>query len=169
VNATIAKWREGSITINDDEKLRLRRDLDPVVIGEYTGFKTLEVARIAYRTRMNTLFSCGIIADRIDTIKNLKALIAKKIKVQNSEIQQKLQKEVKKLEASQNKLKCNIEKQEMIINVVNSTSLQYCHYRHYLNYLESNATDLISTQNIEVRIGNGSGTRVSTNTNDWVV
>jgi hypothetical protein len=157
VNAAMARWRDGSITINDNEKIRLRRDLDPVTIGEYTGLKTLEVARIMYRTRMNTLFSCGIIGSRIDTVKNLKELIAKKIKNKDSEIYQKLEKEVKKLGESQNKLKCNIEKEdgkkeEMIINIVNSSSHQYCHYRYYLGYLESNTADILSAQNIEQKI-----------------
>lgn len=160
VNAAIRTWRDGVNTINADEKLRLRRDLDPVTIGEYSGFKTLEVARIVYRTRMNSLFACGVIGSRIDTVKNLKELIAKKIKNLDSEIYQKLKKDIDKLEKSRNELKCNIEKddgkkEEMITDIINSSSHQYCHYRHYLSYLESNTTDVMRSQSIEQKIGQG--------------
>lgn len=159
--------------MSDDEKIRIRRDLDPVTIGEYRGFKTLEGARIMYRTRLNSLFACGIVASRIDSIATLKELISKKIKNKDSEIYQKLRKEVEKLEKKRNDLKCNVEKEdgkkeEMIIHMINSSSHQYCHYRHYLHYLESNVTDVSRAENIEKGIGQGAGTQISTNTSDWV-
>jgi hypothetical protein len=159
--------------MSDDEKIRIRRDLDPVTIGEYRGFKTLEGARIMYRTRLNSLFACGIIASRIDSIKTLKELISKKIKNKDSEIYQKLRKEVEKLEKKNNELKCNVEKsdgkkEEMIVNIINSSSHQYCHYRHYLNYLESNISDINQAQTIESGIGEGDGTSISTNMSSWV-
>ena len=173
VNAALARWREGTIGMSDDEKIRIRRDLDPVTIGEYRGLKTLEVSRIMYRTRLNSLFACGIVASRIDSIANLKELIVKKIKNKDSEIYQKLRKEVEKLEKKRNDLKCNIEgsdgkKQEMIINTINSSSHQYCHYRYYLSYLESNISDITQAQTIESGIGQGAGTQISTNTSGWV-
>lgn len=93
--------------MSDDEKLRLKRDLDPVRIGEYSGFKALEVARIGYRTRMNTLFSCAVVASRIDTMQGLKKLIAEKIKLKDSEIQKKLTRDTNKLLNIFNTLKCN--------------------------------------------------------------
>ena len=78
INATIAEWWK-SKSFSNDEKLRLKSDLDPIKIGEYTGFKTLEVARIAYRTRMNSAFSCAIISSRIKTMKVLQDIIKKYI------------------------------------------------------------------------------------------
>jgi hypothetical protein len=93
--------------VSDDERLRLRRDLDPVTIGEYDGFKTLEIARIGYRTRMNTLFSCAVVASRLDTLQDLTRLIAEKLKSKESEIQQKLKRDTEKLTATLNTLKCN--------------------------------------------------------------
>ncbi len=76
-------------------------------IGEYSGFKTLEIARIGYRTRLNTLFSCAVVSSRIDTLVNLEKLISAKLKTKDSEIQQKLKKDASKLSIILNNLKCN--------------------------------------------------------------
>ncbi len=96
--------------MSEDEKLRLKRDLDPVRIGEYSGFKALEIARIGYRTRMNTLFSCAVVSSRIDTMQSLTKLIAEKFKPNNSEIQEKITRDINKLLNVFNTLKCNPEK-----------------------------------------------------------
>ena len=93
--------------MSDDEKLRLKRDLDPVRIGEYGGFKALEIARIGYRTRMNTLFSCAVVSSRINTMQSLTKLIAEKLKPKNSEIQEKITRDTNKLLNVFNTLKCN--------------------------------------------------------------
>ncbi len=37
----------------------------------------------------------------------------------------------------------------MIISLTNSASYQYCGYRHYLSYLDSNIEDVSRVQNIE--------------------
>ncbi len=79
--------------MSDDERLRLKRDLDPVRIGEYSGFKTLEIARVGYRTRMNSAFACAVISSRQRTLVDLQKLIGQKIKTKSSEILEKLQKE----------------------------------------------------------------------------
>ncbi len=139
--------------------MRLKRDLDPVRIGEYSGFKTLEIARIGYRTRLNTLFSCAVVGSRIDTLMGLEKLISTKLKTKDSEIQQKLKKDANKLQVVLNTLKCNPPKSsesqakgEMIISLTNSATYQYCGYRHYLSYLESNIEDISGVQKIESRI-----------------
>lgn len=139
--------------------MRLKRDLDPVRIGEYSGFKTLEIARIGYRTRLNTLFSCAVVGSRIDTLVGLEKLISTKLKTKDSEIQQKLKKDANKLQVVLNTLKCNPPKSsefqakgEMIISLTNSATYQYCGYRHYLSYLESNIEDISEVQKIESRI-----------------
>lgn len=94
INATLIKWRDNNPKwMVGEEKERLRADLDPVTIGEYSGFKALEVARIGYRSNMNALFACGIISSRIDTLVELQDLIGKKIKNKNSEILEKLKNE----------------------------------------------------------------------------
>jgi hypothetical protein len=105
---------------------------------------------------MNTLFSCAVVGSRIDTLLGLEKLISTKLKIKDSEIQQKLKKDTEKLSIVLNTLKCNPPKSsesrikaEMIISLTNSASYQYCGYRHYLSYLESNIEDISRTQNIE--------------------
>ena len=173
VNITMAKWRNNPQVIGD-EKTRLKSDLDIVRIGEFRWFKTLEVARIGYRTQMNALFACAVVSSRIDTIDTLQKLIDKKISSKESEIRQKLKKESDRLKKNLTTLKCNPTKSsdeqkkwEMITSLVNTASHQYCHYRHYLGYLDSNIVDVTRVQNIEKWIGIGSGTTVSTVTSWW--
>lgn len=174
INATLSNWRAGLFWENEDEKIRLKRDLDPVRIGEYSGFKALEIARIGYRTRMNTLFSCAVMSSRINTLQGLTKLIGEKLKTTNSEIQDKIKKESDTLTRVITMLKCNIEKStpskakwEILISLTNSASYQYCTYRHYLSYLDSNIEDVSRVQNIEKWVGQWAGTQVATTTNEW--
>lgn len=173
VNITMAKWQNNPQVVGD-EKMRLKYDLDTVRIGQFRWFKTLEVARIGYRTQMNALFACAVISSRIDTIDTLQKLIDKKINSKESEIRQKLKKEADRLKKNLTTLKCNPTKNsderkkwEMITSLINTASHQYCHYRHYLGYLDSNIGDVTRTQNIEKWIGTGSGTTLSTSTIWW--
>lgn len=170
VNATLTKWRDNNPSwMVGEEKSRLRADLDPVTIGEYSGFKALEVARIGYRSNMNRLFACAVLTSRYKTIKELQDIVNKKIKNKNSEILEKLKKESDKLIQEWKKLNCKSEeKMEKIIEVVNTATLQYCHYRHYLGYLDSNITaNLRDIQEIERRIGRWSGTQIAKTTEEW--
>jgi hypothetical protein len=170
VNATLTKWKDNNPKwMVGEEKSRLRADLDPVTIGEYSWFKSLEVARIGYRSNMNALFACAVISSRIEILTDLQELISKKINPKNSEILKDLEKKGKKLWETASVLKCNpVKKTEMMIGLVNTATHQYCHYRHYLNYLDSNITaNLRDTQEIERRIWLGSGTQIATNTNEW--
>jgi hypothetical protein len=106
VNRTLAKSSNNS-TVVGDEKLRLKSDLDPVTIGEYSGFKTVEIARINYRTQMNSLFACAVIASRIDTMDSLTRLIQTKIRVKDSETYKKLTRMTEGLTTTYNTLRCN--------------------------------------------------------------
>lgn len=168
-NNAMAKWKSDPRVIGD-EKSRLESDLDPVKIGEFSGFKALEATRIGYRSRMNSLFACAIISSRIDTLTDLQKNIEKKVKSINSEVLQKLKKDAQKLTESKNILKCNAptSKEEMITSLTNTAARQYCHYRHYLGYLETRVnTNLSEIQNIEKWIGKWSGTSISQNTAEW--
>lgn len=172
VNATITKWRDSKPEwMIWDEKSRLRYDLDPVRIGEFDWFKALEVARIGYRANMNSLFACGVISSRINTIVELKELIGQKVKnKKNSEILDSLKKEWDKLIKTSNTLKCKPQqKEEIMIGITNTATYQYCRYRHYLGYLDSNVNASIrNVQEIEAKIGKWSGTTLPTNTEEWV-
>jgi hypothetical protein len=174
VNAAITKWK----TENSDQKWflqseqeRLMKDLDPVRIGNFTGFKTLEVARIGYRTRMNQLFACSIVSSRINSVVWLQELTNKKIKTKDGSITEKLNKEIKKYREIQTSLKCNEtgseKKEDILSTITNSSAHQYCHYRYYLDYLESNTSDVLCIQNIEKGIGAGSGTQTAINTSEY--
>ena len=55
----------------------------------------------------------------------------------------------------------------MITALTNTATLQYCYYRHYLSYLDSNIEDVSRTQNIEKWIGQWGGTQISHTTNEW--
>jgi flagellar biosynthesis chaperone FliJ len=137
-----------------EEKERLRADLDPVTIGEYSGFKALEVARIGYRSNMNALFACAVLSSRVQVIDELQKLINQKIKNKNSDILKDINKKSDKFKETQKQLLCNpIEKTEMMVSLVNTASHQYCHYRHYLGYLDSNINaNLRDIQEIERKI-----------------
>ncbi len=169
INNTIKAWQNNPKWAIGDEKLRLKTDLDWVTIGEYSGFKALEVARIGYRSSMNSLFACAIIASRQKTIIEVQDVVNKKIKNKNSEILEKLKKEWKNLETTYWKLGCNETKDmEIITNLNNTIGLRYCHYRYYLGYLDSNLTaQLRDVQEIERRIGNWSWTQIAATTNEW--
>ncbi|NRH20569.1 hypothetical protein HOO68_00800 [Candidatus Gracilibacteria bacterium] len=173
INKAMATWKADTRVIGD-EKARLEADLNPSLIGEYTGFKALEVARIGYRSRMNSLFACAVVASRIDTLTDLQKNIEKKVKSKNSEVLQKLKNDAQKLNQTYNTLKCNVpkgsdgSKEEMITGLTNTSARQYCHYRHYLGYLETRInTNLTEIQNIEKAVGQGSGTSISQTTGQW--
>ena len=157
VNATLATWRDNTPRwMVGDEKVRLRSDLDPVRIGDFSGFKALEVVRIGYRSNMNSLFACGIVSSRLDTLKNLQDLVSSKLKNKNSEILQKLKQESNRLEQTVNTLKCNIsaERKEMMVSLTHTAMQQYCEYRYYLGYLQSNIdANIRDVQEIEKKIG----------------
>ena len=111
VNATLVKWRNSKPEwMVGDEKTRLKEDLDPITIGEFRGFKALEVARIGYRSNMNALFACAVISSRINSMKTLQEIIDKKINNKESEIQKKFKKNVDSLTRTLNQLKCKNEK-----------------------------------------------------------
>ena len=141
INQTIANWRVKEEWRIGDEKNRLLEDLDPSRIGDYSGFKTLEIARTGYRSNMNRLFACAVVSSRIQTLDTLQEIIKQKITSKNSETLEKLKREANNLKENLDKLKCNIDienPREILSVIANSSTKQYCHYRHYLNYLNSN-------------------------------
>lgn len=121
--------------ISDSEKEKLKKELDMQRIGEFSGFKTLEVARLQYRSTMNSLFACAIVESRLKILSDLRANFTEL----SSEINQQFDKEQKKLEEQKSKLNCQSAKDKTSTSMqelVNSSTRQYCHYRHYLSYLD---------------------------------
>jgi hypothetical protein len=170
INTTMSDWRNNKQEWYIwSEKDRLQRDLSPTRIGEYTGFKTLEIARIGYRSKMNQLFACGVISSRIKTISELKDIIWKKIKTTDSEILKKIEKEWKDLKKQESTLKCKPEERtEKITDIINTATKQYCYYRYYLKYLDSNLNaDMPNIQKIEEKVWIWSGTTIIKTTDQW--
>lgn len=129
------------------EKTKLQNELSWENIGKISGFRMAEIARIQYRTNMNRIFSCAVIASRTEKIKKIKELIKGN---ENTNIGKKLDLDVKKLEA----LKQSACATNLPTNTTNdyskaiatSATVEYCSYRYYLEYisqnLESNYTEI---------------------------
>ena len=136
-------------------RANLSEALDPTRIGSYDGIRTLQVAQSAYHAQMNTIFDCAVIESRmsiIEKLQNARALQGR------SEIIEKMKKELDKLKTQRQQClpdekKTNNESwwdkggsaldvppnsQEVALRMVNTATLQYCHYRKYLSYLDSN-------------------------------
>ncbi|MDD2694113.1 MAG: hypothetical protein PHY14_04235 [Candidatus Gracilibacteria bacterium] len=138
------------------ERAKLEAQLSLDRIGAFAGFKAVEIARNQYRSNMNKIFSCAVIASRIE--KTQKVLEAVK-KVGESEISRKLEADIKKLGAMK-PTGCAANMGTETLNdyglaLASSATTEYCSYRNYLDYLQeninSNYTDVL---NLEQKIGN---------------
>lgn len=117
---------------------------------------------------MNALFDCSVIESRKSIIDRLKESGGLK---GQSEILAKLNRESQKLQEQYNQCLPNNASasdetisREVGTRLINSSTLQYCHYRKYLRYLESNFENNASGfTDLEQSIGQGSGTLVPTN------
>ncbi len=139
---------------------RIQKELDEKRIANFTGFKTLEIARIQYRTAMDHTFACSVLKSRVNTLSTLQEVINKTMGTKSSEIQNKLKKEADKMNALIGSLKdCNTENGEqsvpMSTKLVNTATRQYCHYGKYLQFLEK-SLDINSAgiKSLEETIGN---------------
>lgn len=152
-----------------EEKERLKKDLSLERIGSFQGFKTLEVARLQYRSTMNSLFACSAIESRLLILGGLREALGGEI---SSEIKSLLDKEQKKLETQKSDLSCvSHEKKEVpaMQELVNSAAKQYCHFRHYLSYLDDNLRDDYTTiSDMEKNIWTGKWQMSSNTIQSWV-
>lgn len=158
--------------ISDEQKNRLQSELSTERIGNFSGFKTLEVARLQYRAAMNSVFACGIVESRLTILAGLREALDASTSSRKSEIQTQLDKEKSRLENERDKLKCNsagAAKTTNMTELVNSTTRQYCHYRHYLSYLDTNLEDnRYNIEQIEKNIGTGDGTIQARTIGEWI-
>lgn len=130
------------------------------------------MARTQYRASMNSVFACGIISSRLSILETLREEISKEASTRKSEIQDQLDKEKSRLQSESDKLKCNsagANKTNLMQEMINSSTRQYCHYRHYLSYLDTNLEDnRYAIEQMEKAIGVGNGTQVATTTSTWI-
>lgn len=154
-------------TISEEERNRLMEALDAQRIGNSQGFKTVQVASELYKNTMNNLFACGVIEWRLKILDKLRAHFDEN----NSEISQKLDRETKRLESLKSQVHCvggDTKDTVMMQQLVNSATRQYCHYRHYLSYLQDNLADnFTAVQAIERSIGNWQNQAILNNTHAW--
>lgn len=106
VNNQIERTKNLS-NLPSEEKEKLIRDLDLTRIGNFSGFKTLEVARLQYRANMDALFSCALVTSRLQILDDLQSELSKHFTDSNSEIKQQLEKEKVRLERERGNLSCN--------------------------------------------------------------
>ena len=121
---------------------------------------------------MNSIFSCAIIDSRLRILDGIRSQVESVAKGANSEIKMQLDKEKTRLEREKNNLQCNpspSDKASVMQEIVNSTTRQYCHYRYYLSYLDTNLeTSRTIIEQMEKNIGNGNGTQITTNSEEWI-
>jgi hypothetical protein len=156
-------------------KRYLEEALDPTYIGSFDGLKTLEAAQSVYHARMNGLFDCAVISSRIGLIMWLQKSKALKW---SSEIIKKLDWEIGALNIlSEQCLPAETENattnptvytREISLRLAHTAGLQYCHYRKYLSYLDSNLNaDITKTLETEKRIGQDGTGPLPDTTDRW--
>ncbi len=96
---------------------------------------------------MNGVFACAILSSREKMLVNLTEVLKSKTTNKESEITRKLQKEIARIGRTKSTIKCqpsgNATDSKMYEKLINSSTLQYCHYRNYIEYLNSNLSENI--------------------------
>lgn len=92
---------------SEDEKSRLKEELNMQRIGDFEGFKALEVARLQYRANLDNLFSCSIVESRLHIINDIQNKINAVFPSTQSEIQQQFKKIASQLQIHKNRMQCN--------------------------------------------------------------
>lgn len=126
---------------NPNERAKIEKELSLDRIGNFSGFKTVEIARIVYRTNMNRIFSCAVIASRIERTQKVKKIISQ---VWSSNIGEKLDKDIKKLEWLKSS-NCGAQwgakgLTNYPLALAHSATVEYCNYTNYLDYLQENVS-----------------------------
>ena len=110
-------------------------------------FSALSLAQTQYRNAMNGVFSCAILSSREKMLVNLTEILRSKTANKESEITRKLQKEIERIGRTKSTIKCqpsgNTPESKIYEKLINSSTLQYCHYRNYIEYLDSNLRENI--------------------------
>jgi len=165
INTWIATQRTDALNQSPALRDRLLWELDPIRIGALSTNRALEVAQIVYHSRMNTVFDCAIIEARKKIITWLKNTVH-----WQSEILEKIKQEERGLDQKSSQCipawwgwssNTTPEGEDPSTRMINTATLQYCHYRQYLTYLESQLEENISQYNrIDSSIGENPTVRV---------
>ncbi len=143
------------------ERSIIENKLDALKNQSSDIFRSAEVVRIQYRSNMNAIFSCAIIASRQDKLERLQLAI--KDKSNATDIKRKLDTEQKKYESLMTSMNCNQAKtpsgkDKVVDRLASSAMGEYCKYSYYLDYLEANIVSNYSEAlRIDAAIGSGTG------------
>ena len=101
---------------------------------------------------MNEVFSCAILSSREKMLVHLTEVLKSKTTNKESEITRKLQKEIERIGRTKSTIKCqpsgNASDSKMYEKLINSSTIQYCHYKNYIEYLNSNLDENIDDVNL---------------------
>ncbi len=145
-----------------DEKESMQKKVDALKSRQFLWFRATEAARLLYRSNMNQIFSCAIIASRWSKLEKLDTIVKKNGKA--SDILQKLDKEKKRYESLMRNKNCfqnNSDKADdkVVDRLSFSAAGEYCRYTYYLDYISANITsDFSAAVEIDRKIGGNTGT-----------
>lgn len=164
INTWIATQRAEALNQPPALRESILEKLDPLRIGSLDSSRALEVAQIAYHSRMDTVFDCAVIEARKKIITWLKETVH-----WQSEILEKIKQEERILNQKANQCipawwsqwsNTASAREDPSTRMINTITLQYCHYRQYLIYLESQLEENIAQYN---QIDSGIGENPTSN------
>jgi hypothetical protein len=150
------------------EKAVIDAKLDALRNQSTDLFRSAEVVRIQYRSNMNSIFSCAIIASRQDKLERL--ALAIKDNSNATDIKRKVENEQKRYEALMSTMNCNQAKSpsgtdKVVDRLASSAMVEYCKYTYYLDYLEANINNnYTEALQIDASIGSAVGNTTPKNT-----
>jgi hypothetical protein len=151
--------------IGNDEKKSMQIKLDALNAKNYEWFRAAEAARLLYRSNMNQIFSCALIASRQTKLEKLENIIGKKSGASN--IMESIKKERKRYERLMDKKVClqngtDQASDKIIDRLAISAAGEYCKYTYYLDYLSANVTTNFSEAiEIDGKIGGNTGSVIN--------
>ncbi len=159
IDDIISKLSE--VKTGNDEKDTLQKKLDALKSRQFLWFRATEASRLLYRSNMNQIFSCAIIASRWTKLEKLDTIVKKNGKA--SDILKKLEKEKTRyawLMRDKNCFQNNSDKADdkVVDRLALSAAWEYCKYTYYLDYLSANITsDFSAAVEMDGKIGGNTG------------
>lgn len=108
----------------------------------------IEKASLLYKERMNSIYACAVLNAKY----KIHTRLVKEFKPEGTNIVRNLQKATQQIDALMKQKSCiNISKSEgegselsVKRSLIRSSTLEYCNYRHYLNYVDYNVKNSLS-------------------------
>lgn len=130
---------------SSERREKLINEISLLNSANQDAFNILELARIKYKSSLDRVFWCAVVQSRENILNNLIWKIEEKYPSRQTEIREKLNRELKKLKAQKDGLSCIAQSGDkntpQSTRVINASIRQYCHYDSYLRYLRTNIDD----------------------------